>query len=155
MNLINNIIMDRNEAIEIVRMCCPKIANSKCDFETAMRVLVPELKESEDERIRKAILELVKQSSHILNPMNQKSMIAWLEKQGKEEFNEASYKTGIKRVLDNPESYGLEKQGEQKSTDNVKPKYKVGDWIVCCDYEPERIIGIRINVYEMSNEGGA
>ena len=76
--------MDRNEAIRIVRMCCPKIANSKCDFETAMRVLVPELKESEDERIRKAILELVKQSSHILNPMNQKSMIAWLEKQGKQ-----------------------------------------------------------------------
>lgn len=44
--------------------------------------IFPELRESEDERIRKSILELVKQSSHILNPMNQKSMIAWLEKQG-------------------------------------------------------------------------
>lgn len=36
---------------------------------------------SEEEKTRKAILELVKQSSHILNPMNQKSMISWLEKQ--------------------------------------------------------------------------
>ena len=49
--------MDRKEAIEIVRMCCPKIANSKCDFETAMRVLVPELKESGDERIRREIID--------------------------------------------------------------------------------------------------
>ena len=41
---------------------------------------------------------------------------------------------------------------EQKPTDKVKPKYKVGDWIVCCDYEPEQIIGIRANAYyEMSN----
>ena len=46
--------------------------------------IILEPKESEDERIRKAILELVKQSSHILNPMNQKSMIAWLERQGEQ-----------------------------------------------------------------------
>ena len=47
----------------------------------AAEFVFPELAESEDEKIRKAIIELVKQSSHILNPMNQKSMIAWLEKQ--------------------------------------------------------------------------
>ena len=34
---------------------------------------------------------------------------------------------------------------------NYKPKFKVGDWVVCCDYEPVQIIGIRTNVYEMSN----
>ena len=69
--------MDKKEAIEVLK---------KYQYDTevreALECLHPELKESEDERIRKAILELVKQSSHILNPMNQKSMIAWLEKQG-------------------------------------------------------------------------
>ncbi|MBP5724956.1 MAG: hypothetical protein J6X18_15460 [Bacteroidales bacterium] len=48
-------------------------------------IIIDELEESDDEKIRKTILELVKQSSHILNPMNQKSMIAWLEKQKKTE----------------------------------------------------------------------
>lgn len=30
-------------------------------------------------------------------------------------------------------------------------KFEVGDWIICCDYEPLQIIGIKTNVYEMSN----
>lgn len=33
----------------------------------------------------------------------------------------------------------------------LKPKYKIGDWIVCCDYEPFQIIGIRNDMYKMSN----
>ena len=49
---------------------------------TVCEEIFPELKESEDERIRKAILALVTQSGHILSPMNQKSMIGWLKKQG-------------------------------------------------------------------------
>lgn len=43
----------------------------------------PELKESEDDRIRKAILGLVMQSSEILGNQNQSNMITWLEKQCK------------------------------------------------------------------------
>lgn len=50
----------------------------------------PELKESEDEKVRNDIIELVKQSSCILNPMNQKSMIAWLKKQGAKESEKTS-----------------------------------------------------------------
>lgn len=42
---------------------------------------VPELKESENEKVRKAIIELVKQSSEVLDKQNQNDMIAWLEKQ--------------------------------------------------------------------------
>lgn len=45
--------------------------------------LLPELKESEDEKIRKGILELVRQSTEILDKQNQNKMIAWLEEQGK------------------------------------------------------------------------
>ena len=119
--------MDRNEAIEIVRMCCPKIANSKCDFETAMRVLVPELKESEDEMIRKFLVDYFEVIKSTLTDGMWKGF-------------------QIDKIL-----ALLEKQGEQKSVDMAKPKFKVGDWVVCCDYEPEQIIGIRTNVYEMSN----
>lgn len=59
----------------------------------------PELKENEDDRLRNNIIELVKQSSSILNPMNQKSMIAWLKKQGTKESKKTSiwnhWKDGI------------------------------------------------------------
>ena len=46
--------------------------------------MFPELIESEDENTRKGIIELVKQSSEILNKKNQERMLAWLEKQGKQ-----------------------------------------------------------------------
>ena len=45
-------------------------------------IIFPELKESEDEKIRKGIIELVKQSSEILDKKNQEQMLDWLEKQG-------------------------------------------------------------------------
>ena len=84
------------------------------------KIIVRE-KETEDERIREQILDYfmakkVNESQPVLD-----SWIAWLEKQSKkEEINEASYRTGIKRVLDNPESYGLEKQGEQNLANSEK-----------------------------------
>lgn len=49
--------------------------------------IFPELKESEDERVRKAILALVRQSSEVLDKQNQNNMIAWLEKQGEFKSN--------------------------------------------------------------------
>ncbi len=61
--------------------------------------MFPELKENKDDRLRNNIIELVKQSSSILNPMNQKSMIAWLKKQGTKESKKTSiwnhWKDGI------------------------------------------------------------
>ena len=70
--------METYNSIEVTKQL---VKDGKISQEIA-ETIFPQLKESEDEKIRKAILELVKQSSHILNPMNQKSMIAWLEKQG-------------------------------------------------------------------------
>lgn len=57
--------------------------------------LLPELKESEDERIRKEIISAIKEDWP-----GHKDWIAWLEK-----------------------------HGEQKPTNNIEPKFKVGDWI--------------------------
>ena len=45
--------------------------------------MFPTIAESTGERIRKGIIELVKQSSEVLDKQNQKDMIDWLEKQGK------------------------------------------------------------------------
>ena len=64
--------------------------------------IFPELKESEGERIRKALIEHFNwNAQQILNNFNNKEVIAWLEK-----------------------------QGEQKSTDKVEPKFHEGDWVV-------------------------
>lgn len=56
-----------------------------------MEELFPELRESEDERTRKEILELVRQSSEILDKQNQNNMIVWLEKQKEYESTDFEY----------------------------------------------------------------
>ena len=61
-----------------------KIAEPMSGCNVIIETLFPELKESDDKRIRKAIIELVKQSSEILNKSNQNDMLAWLEKQGRQ-----------------------------------------------------------------------
>ena len=64
--------------------------------------IFPELKESEDERIRKAIvnhlLELSKSRVNIMTKETYENWIAWLEKQGEQKFEE----------LPNGEDYGID-----------------------------------------------
>ena len=123
--------------------------------------MFPELKESEDERIRKELIENFKwfcgdypettkwgKDDNLLV----KDILAWLEKQGKiiDEYEDKLDRCACKS-FDKGYKAALEKQGEQKPTDNVEPKFNVGDWVVCCNYEPEQIIGIRNDMYEMSN----
>lgn len=65
----------------------------------------PELKESEDERIRKYLISFVKLNSGVnLPPEDAEQILAWLEKQGK-----------------------------QKPTDKLEPKFHEGEWIVWKD----------------------
>ena len=62
--------------------------------------IFPELKESEDERIRKALIKFHKSTIDI-DGIKGDDIVAWLER-----------------------------QGEQKPMDKVEPKFKVGDWVV-------------------------
>ena len=63
-------------------------------------LIFPELKESEDERIRKQIISFLKEFEHDhYRSLDFSSWIAWLEKQG-------------------------------NNVDKVEPKFKVGDWVV-------------------------
>lgn len=94
----------------------------------ALLDLFPELKEeSEDEKIRKALLELVHDTTGdelwVDYNVHKEDALAWLEKQG------TSY---TKRDVDDAYVEGmafakneLEKQGEQKPADKVEPKFKV------------------------------
>lgn len=79
-----------------------------------------DLYESEDEKIRKAIIELVKQSSEILSKQNQNNMLTWLEKQGytKKDVDDA-YLKGICNT-----KHELEKQDEQKPQRMVSAEAK-------------------------------
>lgn len=79
--------------------------------------LLPELKESDDERIRKELIRAFKSLNtiEVWNGINRKDILTWLEK-----------------------------QGEQKSTNEVEPKFHVGDWVVFNDkhesiYQVEKI----------------
>ena len=105
----------------------------------------PELKENEDERIRKDIISCLKYSGiepdRPINPhvtTIKRDAIAWLEKQGKNnmgisEATKQKLEDNLNKALEKetPESCNefLEGQGEQKPADKVEHKFKVGDWI--------------------------
>lgn len=111
----------------------------------------PELRESEDEKIKKEILDYIDKATGC------KRWVAWLEKQG-ESIDKITQRarTEKQRVLlteTNGEAnidwntrsiqdvkllleYGLdyikklENQGEQKPANKIEPKFKVGDWVI-------------------------
>lgn len=97
--------------------------------------IFPELKESEDDRIKTNIIRLlrfVRDTYHqYYDECNE--AIAWLEKQRKEWNADDLLKRN--QIMDILQEYNrteliawLEKQGEQKPAD--KPKFNVDDWIV-------------------------
>ena len=121
--------------------------------------IFPELKESEDEKIRKELLESLKYQQREsrtdkewLNGIKLSEVVAWLEKQGekhqywkpsKEQLNaldyaynscpdteRGNYYEGVLASLIDDLHKLSEKQEEQKPIDKVEPKFKVGDWVV-------------------------
>ena len=101
----------------------------------ALETLIPELKESEDERIIKTLQEYVKSRNWNLGGPTQDEVLAWLEKQKEKtvEIDEIIRKArseGRQEVIDNPEYYQLIKPEEmQKPGDNeteVQKAYREG-----------------------------
>lgn len=98
--------MDRNEALNIVR----NLSYGSRQLSEALETLIPELKENEDERIRKQILDCfrtMKQQGCFPSKHKEQydSWIAWLEKQGSQNL------------------------ANSEKTCKVEPKFKVGDWL--------------------------
>ena len=77
--------MDRKEAIEVIKKNYPHVGISGSEFESALRELVPDLKESEDERIKKAISAAICGTTAIsileANGTNLSDALSYLEKQ--------------------------------------------------------------------------
>ena len=88
--------------------------------------IFPALKESEDERIRKAIINVF--ASHkdyeVFFGVSVEDILAWLEA-----------------------------QGEQKPADKVEPKFHEGDWVVYCNDDVDFITGVEEFGYRINNGG--
>ena len=118
--------MTREEAIDIVRKNYPHVGVSGSQFETALRNLIPELRESEDDE--KRLLDL-NSKRELLNRWEKAK--AYLEKQKEQKPKniltdndslQTAYLKGQTDVIEDPEAYGLQK--EQKLS---TPKYRVGE----------------------------
>ena len=90
--------------------------------------------ESEDEKIRKALMQNLKErfgtKGNMGKGLDMPDVLAWLEKQYTDPNKEywRGYREGKQEVLD--KYADLEKQGEQKPADKVEPKFKPDDWVV-------------------------
>ena len=85
----------------------------------SFEAVFPELKESEDEKIRKELLQIAEESEDsfymVMTPNKREKLIAWLEKQGEQKIDDDD-----KAILENWE--GIVK-------DN-KEKWQLSDWFV-------------------------
>ena len=131
---------EKAKAYDIALARAREIHHNEDDKVKDMEFLFPELKESEDERVRKVLIELVKCNERsgytLLNNVTTDSMLAWLEKQGekKPKFVAKKEVTGtLKEMLDNIDPVELEETRnemmESISTDKVEPKFHKDDWI--------------------------
>ena len=117
--------MNREEAIKIVKSHYP--ANKQM-LNEALGFLIPELKESEDEKIRKDLIKFLDEIWHLGKNVNFdkwdkcdcSNWIAWLEKQGEQK---PQGKSALEPI----------KEENVDNANKVEPKFKVGDWIVWQD----------------------
>jgi hypothetical protein len=96
------------------------LLNCTIDARNAVEFLYPELKESEDERIRKWIkkeLESKYVVDNIVNDVMADKAFAWLER-----------------------------QGENKPDDTVEPKFKVGDWVIAGKDKAKQVTNVELIV---------
>ena len=140
----------------------------------------PELAGSKDERIRKALLEMVHDTTGdelwVDYNVHKEEALAWLEKQGKQKsfdeilkIRQEVYQSGYNDEY----KHGCEdtkKQGEQKSqrmisaeekeamydkhSDKVEPKFKVGQWYQCTkDFFGKGVTFDKNTAYYCAKEG--
>ena len=111
---------DRKELVDWVRGVYQNLDDA--DKQDALRFF-PELRESEDERIRKWLVDYfgsIKETVWIHRDITCEQIIGWLEKQKEQkpvDYDhemwkncEANFEGGKKEVIDHPEKYGLRKE---------------------------------------------
>ena len=127
-----------DEALEIINDYYQKIkysslSNASTDREVLEKAF-PQLKESEDERIRKELLQIAEESEDsfymVMTPNKREKLIAWLEKQGennmgiseatKQKLEDNLNKKKKKETLESWNEF-LEKQGEKQNSTGQLP----------------------------------
>ena len=139
---------------ETIEMANSLLIGKQFDNVWIYRLLPELLQEDSDERIAKDIIAYIRYERKSTTGEIENRFIPWLEKQGgqKETLCDKCRKEQPSHSCQDITELGrCYVEHNQKSVDKVEPKFNVGDWVVCCDYEPEQIIGIRNNMYEMSN----
>ena len=159
-------VMDKETAFNILKELYDKALFSE---RTALETFLPELKESEDERIRKAIIECLKargQGSFAGYPMS--TILSWLEKQG-ETSRQQRVEDAMREVEEKAKIFTerfqgktseeilAEMRGEQKSADKFEPNFnfKVGQWIVAtgkCVYLISKIDGFNVTLIDTNGD---
>ena len=118
------------------------------DVRCALEEIFPVLKESEDERIIRDMIETIKKESKDFpsSVIAEKShtWLAWIEKQGEQkpygqrqecvdcQFNYAGECKGSCAM----------KRGEQKPDDKIESKFHKGDWVIVSTAEGDRVVQI-------------
>ena len=106
--------MERKEAIEVIKKNWPD--SSFTMLREALETLIPELKESEDERIRKQLLKIVHDftgdSLWVYYNIHKEDALDWLERRSQTFTKKDIDDAYLKGVCDT--KHELEKQGEQK-----------------------------------------
>ena len=122
--------MDREEAINIVRKNIPHLGLGATEMTEALESLIPELSESEDERIRKKLIGIFTNESMCnIYGLKSKDVLAYLERQ--KEQKPAEWSEEEKRCLDEAIET-LDKLGYDGMADNLKhlhpqPKQEWGE----------------------------
>ena len=119
--------------------------NAYKNYRERLEIIFPELKESEDEIIRKSIIEFFESqddnTTYSLVP--KKDILAWLEKQGEQEEPQV-YKTEDGEIITYSENEGYKV---------VESKFHEGDWITN-GIETVQIIGYDIDYgYQVDYKG--
>ena len=92
------------------------------DFADELNYIFSGLRESEDEKIRKMIINHLMQERGSLSNDEAAEAIAWLEKQGEQPQGKTALEAIKEEKVDN--------QNRLKPADKVEPKFKVGDWVI-------------------------
>ena len=112
----------------------------------ALTEMFPELKESEDERIRGAITHFISHTPTVPKGIiNKEQMLAWLEKQGE--------KLQGKSALEAAKEDKVDSQNCVNPADKIETQFKVGDWITN-DYCAGKVIELTNDAYLLNTGQG-
>ena len=159
--------MTREEAIKKIKKSWDFLGN---DEKEILETLVPELAESEDEKIRKALLEYFGEEcdTATINGIYCYKIYDWLEKQGESDETKAKmflmnkgYPIDTNGIFPTYEEMyniirdGLENQVEQKLADKVESIFNVGEWVTNGSDCTFQIASIENGMYYDTNNCGS